>query len=80
MSLSATRKANFERLRNAVKANKVALLECRGEDDTSLLTICTVTDLGHDLFELQPFAILLDEKEVHESRIILKRRADVRLN
>jgi hypothetical protein len=73
-------KANFERLKRAMLANQVALLECREGDKESLVVIVTVTDLGHDLVEFQPFAVLLDEPEFHESRLIARRRDDVHLN
>ena len=80
MNISELRRATFERLRRAIKSNQVALLECRGEDDKSLAAVCTVTDLGEGLMELQPFALMLDEQDFHDSRLIVRRRDDVRLN
>lgn len=80
MELSEIRKANFERLRRAVKANQVALLECRSDEENSLVAICTVTELGHDLVEFQPFALMLDEPDFHNARLIARRGPDIRLN
>ncbi len=62
------------------EVDQVALLECSSEGENSLLTVCTVTELGHDLVEFQPFAILLDEPDFHKARIIARRRTDPHLN
>ena len=80
MSLREIHKANFERLKRAMLANQVALMEYREDDEKSLIAIVTVTKLGHDLVEFQPFALLLDESAFHNARLIARRRDDIRLN
>ena len=48
MSLRDIHNANFERLKRAILADQVALLECQEDEGRSLIAIVTVTDLGND--------------------------------
>lgn len=72
--------ANFEHLVRAFKTDQVALLECHSDDDTSLLAICTVTEMGSDMVEFQPFALLLEEPDFHKAKILARRQPNPDLN
>lgn len=62
--ISETHKQEFEKLRTAIKNNKVILMECFDMKEEKHATLIVVAESKNDNMILEPFALMFDENPV----------------